>query len=305
MAEPLVYIVVLNYRTFEDTIQCIHSLNSIDYPNYRIVVIDNDSPNRSEDLLRESFPQIPVIQAGHNRGYAAGNNIGIRMAVQEGAEFVLVLNNDTVVTREFLSILVAYATTHTRVGVLSPILVDDQGQPNRNCTRRAPSLWELFWNYGIGGLLDEDDKWARRTFYLGEYDFKDPKEVEVISGACMLIRSNLLEQIGLLDEGTFLYWEEFILFEKVRKTEFQTVVVPASRVIHKCQKTIGEETPTVALSHVSSVNHYLKHYRNTGRLIRWIVVSSIGLSLIPGILRRWLRDSLSRTAKITRSDPDQ
>jgi GT2 family glycosyltransferase len=85
---------------------------------------------------------------------------------------------------------------------------------------------EIFWNCGIGRWIWPIAEWEDRHYYRGEVDYQKPVEVEVISGASMCMRRELIEEIGLLDDSTFLFWEEFILFEKIRKTRFRTMLVP-------------------------------------------------------------------------------
>jgi GT2 family glycosyltransferase len=284
-ADPLVYIVILNYRNFADTIECVRSLENITYPNSRIVIVDNDSDNESEDVLRKAFPEHIVIQAGRNGGYAAGNNVGIRRGLSDGAEFVLILNNDTIVEPDFLSILVSHALSDPIAGLLSPSITYSTGEFNRNCTRRRPRLRELFWNFGIGRWLGQNKAWLRRCQYEDEPLFEEPTEVEVIAGACMLLSAPLIDEIGLLDENTFLFWEEFILHEKMRRTQYRTVIVPRSRVTHKQSKSLKTIGSRAAIANIRSLNYYLREYRDVTAIVRIGIVLSVMMNFAPGILK--------------------
>lgn len=285
VASPLVYIVILNYRNYSDTIECVRSVEKISYPNFRVVIVDNGSDNDSEEILRTSCPGHVVIQTGRNAGYAAGNNVGIRRGMGDGAEFILVLNNDTIVEPDFLSHLVDYAAEHSAAGLLGPLIRHPDGEINRICTRRSPRLREIFWNRGIGRWLGINKSWARRCLYEGEYFFDEPREVEVLSGSCMLFRASLISLIGLLDENTFLFWEEFILYEKMRETRFKTVVVPRSRVMHKGGRSIRTISTRAALADLRSLNYYLRRYRGVGPFRRAAMMLSATAFFLPGILK--------------------
>lgn len=115
---PLVYVVILNWNGYADTADCLTTCLTNRYPRTRIVVVDNGSSDGSELLLRSAFPEITVVQTGSNLGYAGGNNVGIRHALGSGADYVVLLNNDTVVDPDFITSLVQIATADCRPGML-------------------------------------------------------------------------------------------------------------------------------------------------------------------------------------------
>ncbi len=116
--EPLVGIIVLNYyKNVDDTEECIGSLKKIDYKNYFIVIVDNNSQDGSFEKLSKLYPELTVLEIGENRGYAAGNNFGIKQALQKGADYICILNNDVVVEPNFLGKLVSYMEQNPKVGI--------------------------------------------------------------------------------------------------------------------------------------------------------------------------------------------
>ena len=119
--EKAVYIIVLNYKNLADTVACLASLRKITYNKYRIVVVDNDSQDGSYESLKAQETDCCVLQSGENRGYAAGNNIGIRYALEQGAEYVCILNNDVETEPDFLTKLVRYMESAPDVGMTGPI----------------------------------------------------------------------------------------------------------------------------------------------------------------------------------------
>ena len=265
MKAPLVGIVILNYRNYNDTIQCVSSLERINYPSFRIIIVDNDSGNGSEEALRERFPDHVFLQTGRNGGYAAGNNAGIRRALEEGADYVLILNNDTLAVPDFLGKLVAYAESNPLAGVVGPKVVDEEGNLDVTCARRRLSFADYFWLIGPGRWIAPHNKWRKMHYYAYDYDFELTRQVDIISGSCMLIRSKVLEEIGLLDENTFLFYEEFILHEKMRKTAFFTAIVPSSIVIHRRHRAINACGRKVMRHSLNSAKYYLRTYRDFGK----------------------------------------
>jgi len=287
---PLVYIIILNYRNYIDTISCVRSIEAIRYPNCHVVIVDNHSDNESEAILRQELTQYRVVQAGRNGGYAQGNNVGIRMALEEGADYVLLLNNDTKIEPDFLSILVSYAEQDPTAGVLGPMIVTEDGHIDRTCARRRPPLADYFWRVGPGRWFAPDNRWVRAHHYQHEYDFGEIAAVDVISGSCMLLRADLLREIGLLDENTFLYLEEFILHEKLRDTKYRTVIVPSSRIVHRKGRSISTIPPYKnVFASLASLNYYLRRYRRVGALLRALVLTSGALYRIPGLVKSLLR----------------
>ena len=119
-----VYIVILNYKNREDTIVCLESLRNITYKNYYMVVVDNDSQDGSYEYLKEHEKDCYVMQSDDNRGYAAGNNIGIRYALEQGADYVCILNNDVVVEPDFLTVLIQYMESSPETGMAGPVVYE-------------------------------------------------------------------------------------------------------------------------------------------------------------------------------------
>ncbi|MCR4287544.1 MAG: glycosyltransferase family 2 protein, partial [Deltaproteobacteria bacterium] len=113
-----VFVIVLNWNGYQDTIECVESLKGVDYPDLEIIIIDNGSIDDSVEVLRRRFPALLVLETGRNLGFAGGANFGIRRALNDGADYVIVLNNDTVVDEGFVRELVEAAREHKDAGIL-------------------------------------------------------------------------------------------------------------------------------------------------------------------------------------------
>lgn len=120
---PSVFIVTINWNGLEDTVECLESLHDLDYPNYKIVVVDNGSKNKEADKILKQFPDVTLIKNKTNLGFTGGCNKGIERALKDGADYVLLLNNDTIVTKNFLNKLVKFYDSTADAGVVSSLVL--------------------------------------------------------------------------------------------------------------------------------------------------------------------------------------
>jgi len=239
MSSPLAYIVILNWNGWRDTLDCVASCRKLAYDNARIVVIDNGSSDDSEKILRDNLPDIEVIQSGANLGFAGGNNVGIRHAMDHGADYVWLLNNDTVVDPFALTALVEAAGQDSRAGMAgSKIFTFDE--PRR--------LWFAggFWKYGklllqVRGLNEED---------TGKFD--RASEVDFLTGCSLLIRATTVRDIGLLNEDYFLYWEDTDWSARALEHNWKVLYAPRSTVWHKVSASFNPVTDEQAYYYLRS-----------------------------------------------------
>jgi len=229
---PRVVVVILNWNGARDTVECIESVLKIDYSNFEIVVVDNGSSDGSAGVIRDRFDHIYLIENKANLGYAEGNNVGIRHALSHEAEFVWLLNNDTVVDKNALTAMTDLAGRNRDIGIFgSKIYYYD----------KPDILWfagaTIDWKRAISahvGRLEKD---------TGQYEVE--KEVDRVTGCSMLIRREVLEDVGLFDEKFFLYDEEVDLCVRARKKGFRNYYVPKSIVHHKISVSTGENSVPV------------------------------------------------------------
>lgn len=220
----LVYIIVLNWNGWRDTIACVESCARLDYPDSHILIVDNGSTDGSESILRERFPELDFIQAGANLGFAGGNNLGIRYALERGADFVWLLNNDTTVSSEALSELVRVASSDDRVGIVGSKLYY-YNQPT--IIAFAGGEWKQHPLYPGHRGVDEEDR--------GQYDTLE--EVDFITGCSLLIKAAVIRDIGEMPEHYFLYWEDIDWNATADEHGWKIMFVPASHVWHKVSAT--------------------------------------------------------------------
>lgn len=217
---PKVFVIILNWNGYEVTKECLESLRSIDYPNFEIIVVDNGSSDSSPERFRKNFPDLELIRNPKNLGFTGGNNVGIRRALEHGAVYVLLLNNDTVVAPTFLSELIRVAESDERIGILNPkIYYFDNPR----------TIWYA------GGTFNRWRGFARhvghRTKDVSRYD--EIREVTFITGCAYLIKSSVIREIGLLDDLFFYTCEDTDWSIRALQAGFKAVYVPSAVIWHK------------------------------------------------------------------------
>lgn len=210
---PKVFIVILNYNGKEIIRRCLSSVFKVEYSNFEVVVVDNCSTDGSFELAKTHFGKASFIRNQANLGFSAGNNIGIRFALERRADYVLLLNNDTEVEKEFLLKLVEASESESRIGVAGPVVFDANSR-------------EVWFS---GGVIDW---WRMKAVHCRDIDTAEQKESQFISGCSMLIKAEVFKKIGLLDERFFLYWEDVDFSLRSRMKGYKNVVVRSSWIYH-------------------------------------------------------------------------
>jgi GT2 family glycosyltransferase len=229
MQRPKAFIIILNWNGLEDTSDCLNSCRAINYPNYRIAVVDNASKGNDADVLMKRFSDVDMLRLDTNLGYAGGNNAGICHALTHGAECVWLLNNDTVVDPDALSALVEEAFSSESIGCLgSKILFFDQ----------PDIIWSAGGFYDLKKCLVGHYGYDQRDD--GRYD--NPRDVEYMNGCSILLKRDVLEKAGLLRDDYFMFFEDTEYSARLRQLGYRIRYVPASRVWHKVSRSIGRGT---------------------------------------------------------------
>ena len=233
-SEPKVIIVVLNWNGKRVTVKCLESLKEIDYGNYEILLVDNGSTDGSQECFRVRYPEIKLLGNEANLGFAEGNNVGIRRAMEWHADYVLLLNNDTTVHESFLSELVRVAESDSRIGFVGPKIYYDNCHGRRDVIAFAGGRINLWIGKARNMGEGEQD--------IGQYE--DIKQVSYIQGACLLAKREAIERIGLLDPTFFAYWEETDWCTRGCRAGYLSVFAPTAKIWHKVAASSGSARRT-------------------------------------------------------------
>lgn len=240
---PTTWIIILNWNGLEDTLECLESLGHLEIPAQKveILVIDNGSFQDPSATLQARYPQTKVVRLEQNIGFAAGCNYGISLAMQSQADYVVLLNNDTVVSPTFLAPLVSYCETHQGVGTISSIV----------CQLDKPT-WATF--AGARAILPLG-YFKHYCFDLERHHLpSEPFNTDFVTGCCMLIPTSVIREIGALDERFFAYFEDVDFCLRARASGFDVLCSPASRIWHKESASTRRG---LAEGDTSPMKHYL------------------------------------------------
>ncbi|MEN6330238.1 MAG: glycosyltransferase family 2 protein [Methanobacteriaceae archaeon] len=271
MNHPLVTVIIINWNRGRDTIECLESIYQIDYPKFQVVLLDNSSSDDSLQQIRDycqgkitvSSPyfnyqstnkplkfgeyskgqfttgdgvsdvshDLLLLKNDRNQGFAEGNNLAIEFSIQNlKPDYILLLNNDTVVEEEFLTELVKAAQNSDQIGFAGPKIYYYDYQGRKDVINFAGGYLNLNTGHSQSIGVGEVD--------TGQYDTL--RRVDYVEGSCLLVKTPVLEEIGLLDPSFFAYWEETDLCTRGHQAGYDSVMVPQARIWHK----ISSSTPT-------------------------------------------------------------
>lgn len=231
MPGPYVVALILNNNRLKDTLECLDSLKKNTYVNYSVFELDIDPEEGSVDAIRNIHPDVEITQLIKNLGYAGNNNIGIRAALEKGADWILLLNEDTILHSDCLTQLVEAGESDSRIGIVGPMVYH----------HNEPGVIQ-----SAGGKLGphwESLHLAQNERETGQ--FTAPHEVDWISGCAIMVRRALIEQVGELDERYFLYWEETEWCIRATRKGWHVVHVPQAKIWHKGVQSDSRPKPYV------------------------------------------------------------
>jgi GT2 family glycosyltransferase len=229
-----VVIVTLNFNTEKDTHELLKSLEKIHHANFEVetIIIDNGSTQPFELLPHEKKERITLIRSHTNTGFAGGNNIGLKEALKRGADYILAINNDTIVHPDMIKNMLAVLESDSKIGVTVPKIYFAKGHEFHKTRYKPEELGKVFWYAGgytdwnnvksIHRGVDEVDK--------GQYEKTEP--VTFATGCCLFFKREVLEKVGLFDERYFLYYEDADLNERIQRAGYKIYYVPTAQLVH-------------------------------------------------------------------------
>lgn len=259
-------VVVLNWNGWQDTIACLASLQHLDYPDFRLLVVDNASTDESVAQITKAMPSVELLQTGVNLGFGGGCNAGIEHALARGAEYVWLVNSDATVDAHALSALVRVADENFALASVGSVAYEVDA-------RDKIQLWG-------GGRINLWTGHSRHLLSPGSLDF--------ISGASVLLRCTALEEVGLFDQKTFfMYWEDTDLAFRLQKAGWQLAVADDSRIWHKQSASLGRGSLLLDYYFTQSgVRFFRRHAPIPFIPISFMLLRMLAKRLLSGNIRR-------------------
>lgn len=250
---PKVFIIIVNYQGANDTVECLKSLDQIKYNNFEVLLVDNHSRDNSLDVLSSFKPEtyaLQLISSDVNNGFGAGCNLGIKKALEEEKDdfFILLLNNDTTVEPDFLDKLMEQALLNPKYGILG----------SKIYFYGTKNIWflggeiKLLGTKGAHLHYNEQDR--------GQFNGSKIIPADFVSGCTLLIRSDVIKKIGLINEKYFLYFEDVDWNVKARNSGWLVGVAPESAVYHKVSQSINPASFEYIYYHTR--NGFISAYEN-------------------------------------------
>jgi len=223
--QPTIFVIVLNYNGNETILNCLSSIYQSDYLKFEVVLVDNDSQDGSFELAKKNFSRAHFIKSPENIGFARGNNLGIRFALEKFADYVLVLNNDAYLEKNTLSKLLSLAQSRNKSAIINPLILNENGQ----------DIWFA------GGTI----QWLKmKTLHLKKVISNNPYQTQYCTGCAMFIDKEIFKKIGLFDERYFLYYEDADFSVRAKKAGFNLLICPSAKVTHFEQSTTKNNSKT-------------------------------------------------------------
>lgn len=270
---PIVSIITVNYHQVALTNDLLASIHKFGAGlDLEVIVVDNGCPEDQGDLFRQVFPAVVYLRSSENLGFAGGNNLGVRYAK---GKYLLFLNNDTEITDGFIQTLIDEMEHRPDIGLLSPLILYAEDRRKIQYAGFTPMNFRTGRNASLG-VLETD---------TGQYD-----GLTVVTGYChgaaMICRRRELDQVGLMEEHYFLYYEELDWCEKFRRSGFKIGFTGKARIYHKESMSVGKES--VLKTYFMTRNRWLFIRRNAPRLARWTFTAYYLCIAVPFQVLRYL-----------------
>lgn len=282
-------VIIVNYNVKHFLQLCLHAVyRAVQHIAAEVIVVDNNSHDGSVQMVQQLFPQTILIANKNNLGFSKANNQAVALA---NGEFILFLNPDTVMPEDFFSRLLPFIEARPNVGAIGPKLIDGRGRFAPDGKKSFPTLSvALYKSLGLNRIFPKSPVFNK--YYAVHVSESQTAPVDVLSGCCMLVRSNLIRQIGgAFDEAYFMYCEDVDLCFRIKQAGFDNIYFPDATLIHYK----GESTRKTTVSYVRIFNKALatfvsKHYgRGHARLLLLFIHAGIALRTVLGFIKGLLQ----------------
>jgi GT2 family glycosyltransferase len=269
-------IIIVSYNVKRLLKKCVDSIFRFQKDlKFEVMVIDNHSEDQSTGMLKEEFAQIELWENKENIGFSAACNQGVK---KSRGRYVLLLNPDTEFTPGGITKMIEFMKANPRVGICGPRMIDPQGKVHYSCRSFPSYLTAISSGQSILNRLFPDNPLSKR-YLLKDQDQSRNKEVDWVSGSCLLTRREVFERIGLLDELFFMYVEDVDFCFRAKKANFLIYYFPETVVIHYIGKSTQRRKPRMQVEHHRSMYHFFRKHHRPNVFLKGIVFLGIWIRL--------------------------
>ncbi len=284
-------LIIVNYKSTDYLNDCLGSVyQSLNGSKANIYVVDNGSGDHI-DRIKGSFPEVNILKYNRNLGYSRAVNLASK---KSSSDFVVFLNPDTIIENGIFESAKAFMDANPDVGILGPMILDPDG-----CVQGSARAFPTFRSVLTGrrSLITKIFPGSRITcanILSNNSDGKTPMEVDWVSGACMLVRREALDEVGLFDERFFLYWEDVDLCKRMADGGWKVVYYPLAKVEHSGGGSSERNlVRSVFEFHKSAYLYFVKHYKSCRFFLKPLIIISLSLRLCTVLLMQWARQTVA------------
>ncbi len=290
MNSPRLSVIIVNYNVEYFLAQCLYSVRkAAQFADIETIMVDNNSSDGSVEMTRRLFPEVKVIDNKNNLGFSKANNQAIRISE---ADYVLLLNPDTLVEEDTFKKCIAFMDAHPNSGGLGVKMVDGKGQFLKESKRGVPTPMVAFYKiFGFSNLFPKSKTFGQ--YHMGHLDMDGTHKIDILSGAYMMMRKNVLDEVGLLDEDFFMYGEDIDLSWRIRLGGYDNYYYPETRIIHyKGESTKKSSVNYVLVFYNAMIIFAKKHFsKKNAKVFEFLIQSAIYLRAGIALIRRFMEQS--------------
>jgi N-acetylglucosaminyl-diphospho-decaprenol L-rhamnosyltransferase len=264
-------VVIVAYHSRELVLACVDSLAaSGDAVTLNVIVVDNGSDDGIVDAIGARSDDVRALQMGGNAGFSRANNHGIASG---RADYVLILNPDTVVTGGAVEILTRFMADHPGAGVVAPRLINPDGADQQTARMFPTPAAAILGRRSPLTRMFPNNRWSARYLVGRDHPGDTPFEIDWVSGAAMMVPRRIIDEVGGFDEGFFLFWEDADWCRRIKASGYSVWCVPAARITHDEGGTRGHAWPPLAIRsfHAGAYRYWRKHHApQLWNPLRWI-----------------------------------
>ena len=254
--QPLVSIISVNFNQIQVTLELLQSLRSISFCNFEIILVDNGSIQDSKKLLAEKYPEVNYIFSDKNLGFSGGNNLGIRASK---GDYLFFVNNDTEITEGCIETLLQLFNSIPQLGIVSPrICYDPKLTDNQQIIQYAGATH-------VNPMTARNEIIGEKQIDQGQ--FNEAKETAYVHGAAMMIKREVVNNVGVMPEEFFLYYEELDWSEQIRNAGYKVYVEPNALVFHKESLAVGQNSTLKTYYHTRNRIFFVRRNRSQSQIV--------------------------------------
>jgi N-acetylglucosaminyl-diphospho-decaprenol L-rhamnosyltransferase len=278
--------IIVNYKNSEPLKDCLESIyQTVQGMDFEVIIVDNSENDPGLQPLEELYPKAQFISNSSNIGFSKANNQAAKIAQ---GNFLFFLNPDTILSDQAINSMYNYYSSHTEIGALGPKVVNPNGSLQYSC-RRYPTLWTgLFNRYSILSRLFPENRFTSQYLML-DFDHNEIRQVDWLSGCCLMVSKNIFEQSHGFDENYFLFNEDIDLCRTINQAGKQVIYFPEAKVIHQVSTSNSKTTAKVIIQRHLGMMHYFKKHHEENLLTRGVISFFISLRAITQLIINFIK----------------